>query len=188
MLATAFWWTGIGGGFLAVFVVPGLALWGLTIVIAQTYFAIRRRQTDAWKRVSVALLSVCLAPFVFAAISWTTIQLFDWGTFAVQYPSYRRIIALADQGRLPPPGKTAFQTAVDGTMFQAERKAPHRVAFPFPGGFLDNWTGILYDPASIGKRDYLRQKDGSSGDLLDNWWTIENCKKMIRNFYSCSFS
>jgi hypothetical protein len=134
------------------------------------------------------IAGVCLSPLVFAATIWIMGELFDWTALATHYSSYLRIINLAEKNRLPPPGKTGFQTFYDGTDFQAERYYPNRIAFPFPGGFLNNWQGILYDPTGIGRRINAVQKDGKPGDLLDNRWTIERCSHMVGRFYSCGFS
>ena len=185
-LSMAFFWGGIMGGFLAAFILPALAAWAAGIMALHLYRAIWRRAS--LKPAGLALLVICATPLVFFATFRLSDRIFSWGTFAANYQSYRRIIALAEQGHLPAPGKTAFQTAEDGTSYEVERKPPHRIAFEMPGGFLSNRTVVLYDPNGVGMRKGIRQKNGSTEDLFGEWWTIGGCYKLTGRFYVCGFS
>ena len=181
-----FFWDGIMGGFLAALIVPALVAWAAGIVAFHLYRAIWRR--ESWKSASLALLVICATPLVFFVTLRLSDRVFSWGTYAANYQSYRRIIILAEQGRLPARDKTAFQTAEDGTSYEVERKPPHRIAFEMPGGFLSNRTVILYDPNGIGMREGIPQKGGSKEDLFDEWWIIGGCYKLVGRFYVCGFS
>ena len=190
VLAAAVWWAGIAGAFLAIVALPALLAWATAILIFRGIRAWRVRKLPG-KAACVVLapaVLLCVAPVVFVLTAWLVGELFDWGTLAVKLPSYSHIIALSRQRQLPARGATAFQKASDGTLFEAERQEANRIAFPFPGGFLNNWNGILYDPAGVGRRGGVTRADGSREDLFDNWWTIEKCTHMIGHFYSCGFS
>jgi hypothetical protein len=182
---------GLAGSFTALVVVPVLAIWALVLAIsgaAKAWRASKSGQPEAGVTASLSLLGLLLSPLLFLAAFQATDRALAWTALAINHSSYDRIIDLAKQGRLPPPGRTARQFAADGTEFEAERTAPLRIAFALPGGFLSNWNGILYDPSGVGRRTAAVQPDGKSADLLDNWWTIENCSRMLRHYYYCSFS
>lgn len=188
LLTSALFFGGIAGGFLAMYVLPGLVLYAAAILIFHLYQLARLRDWGTGRRTGGVFAILCLAPIVFLATAWLSNEAFRWGTFAAGYRGYLHVIALAESKRLPSPGKTAFQTADNGTEFQAERKAPYRIAFPMPGGFLNRWQGVVYDPEGIGKHQTRRQKDGSMADLFDDWWTVEVCSPMIGRFYICAFT
>ena len=190
LLAAAFWWVGIAGSFLAIVAVPALLIWAAVIIALRAVQAWRIRQfpSKAAYMVLTPVAVLCATPIAFVLAFWITTELLTWGTLAVKSPSYSHIIELSLKNRLPHRGTTAFQTAEDGTLFQAERQASRRIDFPLPGGFLNNWSGILYDPAGIGRRENIIQADGTDKDLFDDWWTIEKCTHMVGHFYSCGFS
>jgi hypothetical protein len=181
-LSAVGFFAGILAGFFAMFVVPPLALFWTGIFLFHLFRGNRRPDQRE------AAIVLCSAPFVFFGLGWITIQLCLWGTFAIQYSAYQNVIALAEHNRLPPKTKTFLQTAADGTEFQIETMAPKRIVFALPGGFLNEWQGILYDPQGIGQRPGQRQENGKVQDLFDNYSTIEGCSHLIGRFYHCGFS
>jgi hypothetical protein len=188
-LATTFFFGGgFGGGLLAIPLFGGLALYMLTILGLQLYRLVQQRDRESGRQAAVAVAVLLVSPIIFFPTFWACDRLCLWGTFAAHYRGYQHVIALSEQSRLPPPGKTAFQIADNGTEFQAERDGLKRVAFPLPGGFLNNWRGIMYDPQGLGKHPPRRQKDGRVADLLADWYTIENCTPMTARFFLCAFS
>jgi hypothetical protein len=189
-LASAFWWGGILGSFVGLLTLPVLAL--LAIVVAVWAIAdvwrTRNQTTRALSIAGVTILGICLSPVLFILVFHGVEDTFTWGMLAAKYPSYVQVIDLATHRGLPAPGKTAWQGAADGTEFEAERVPPYRIAFPLPGGFLNSWQGILYDPSGFGLRTHAKQPDGTPGDLLDTWSTVEACSHMVGRFYVCDFS
>jgi hypothetical protein len=43
--------------------------------------------------------------------------------------------------------------------YQVDERPPLRVAFPWPGGILDNWCGVVYDPTGLVKKARLFKPD-----------------------------
>jgi hypothetical protein len=190
LISAAIFWYGIGGGFFAVFVSPCFAIGALIVIGSGVADGWRSRKNlrRAIVTAVVPLLGVCLSPIAFVIVMSTTDHAFVWGIFAVNQHSYARIVDLAAHNRLPRQTRPAPQFAADGTAFEAERKPPHRIAFILPGGFLNNWDGILYDPEGIGIRPHAVQSDDTPGDLFDNWWTIGGCTHIVSNYFDCGFS
>jgi hypothetical protein len=176
VVSAAFWWGGLLGSFALMAAAPVLFLWG-----ALLFLRALSRLGGAYAVLQLGLVG--LSPILFFVVLQLSSFLLAWGTLAADYRHYVHVITLAEQQRLPPPGGKAFQAADDGTLFEAERQAPHRIAFPMPGGFLNNWQGILYDPAGIGLR-----AGGSAKNLLAGISTVKHCRRMTWRFFYCSFS
>lgn len=179
---TLLFFTGFFAGFIMIWAIPLLALCWIGIFLFHLFKGNRRPDQR------VAAIVLCSAPFIFFALGWATLEVWEWGTFAVRYNGYRHVVALAEQNRLPPPAQDSWQIADNGTTFEAERTGLKRIAFPLPGGFLSEWTGILYDPQGVGQHPPQRQKDGKIEDRLNGGDTIETCSHLIGRFYRCSFS
>jgi hypothetical protein len=54
-------------------------------------------------------------------------------------PRYRAIVRAIEAGEVPPAEPR----------YIVEKGTPIRVAFPWPGGMLDNWCGVIYDPSGL---------------------------------------
>jgi hypothetical protein len=57
-------------------------------------------------------------------------------------PSYAAIIQRLESGSVPVRDDTTGDIR-----FLVDSGPPVRVAFPQPGGILDNWEGVIYDPS-----------------------------------------
>ncbi len=72
-------------------------------------------------------------------------------------------------------------TGVPGDL-SVEPGPPLRVAFPWPGGLMDNWCGAVYDPSGEvvhAEREHVRQLFGG---------TLLSCSGLERNWYLCCFT
>ena len=72
---------------------------------------------------------------------------------------------------------------------------PVRVAFPLPGGILDNWQGIVYDPTGVVLRTREFRRDWSNFDdpaLLPVkrlfGGDVQHCESMGGPWYFCQFT
>lgn len=59
--------------------------------------------------------------------------------FYAMKPRYQAIVGSIERGATP----------AAGTRYIVEAGPPLRVAFPWPGGLLDNWCGVVYDPSGL---------------------------------------
>ena len=80
----------------------------------------------------------------------------------------------------------------DGVRFQVDAGPPVRVAFPQPGGIIDNWEGVIYDPTGevLKARGWAEPgavsappgvKELFGGDLV-------SCRHVEGNYYRCWFT
>ena len=78
-----------------------------------------------------------------------------------------------------------------GVQFEVDAGPPLRVAFPQPGGIIDNWEGVVWDPTDV-VRSATGWRDGTytaspvakalfGGDLVA-------CRHVIDHFYRCWFT
>jgi hypothetical protein len=129
------------GAFLwLVWIALGVVLAGLSAVGAARHRPSRR-------------LGVAAAMFVLATIAGSRAfgpSLVRFGDrtrfrrqFARDLPLYRAIVADLERRKDAPSGQVVSQTI----RYIVEPGPPLRVAFPLPGGILDNWEGVVYDPS-----------------------------------------
>jgi hypothetical protein len=135
----------------------------------------------ALRRSGVILCSVVL----FLPVSWAG----DWMTervrFSRQRGVYDRIVAQVQGGG-------ATRGDLEGIAYDVDPGPPVRVAFPWPGGIVDNWCGIVHDPtgdvmkvnAFTGWSDEWRASPVTKlfgGDMFA-------CKVVDRPYYMCCFT
>lgn len=179
LVGAAFWWGGIAGSFLAMFLVPPLLLWAIILLVSGVIGLVRHKPSGIG-----AVVASLSSPIFFVIVLVVSGAVWDWAALAVNSAKYAEIVALAERGHLPARGKEAFQLASNGSVFEAERWPSGRIAFELPGGFLNNRSVILYDPTGVGQH-----KAGPSGeDLFDNWWTVEKCSPMLGHYFVCGLS
>ncbi|WP_165249123.1 hypothetical protein [Paludisphaera soli] len=89
--------------------------------------------------VLVLIVSPILWPHLAASGNWAQVRL----DFARNRSNYERIVAQL----MKRPDPTSGRSKIDGVSYEVEPGPPLRIAFPLPGGILDNWTAIAYDPS-----------------------------------------
>lgn len=105
----------------------------------------------------------------------------------VNYGHYEKIVASAKVRK-----RAAWYADDDGVTYSVDVGPPVRVAFN-PAGFLDNWSGIIYDPTGdVMLADGFNPVTGKflapdrvtklfDGDLVE-------CGHLWGNYYRCSFT
>ena len=122
----------------------------------------------------------------FLPVAWVAGWLGDLSRIAVEHRRYEAIIA--EYSASPRPEWFAEQC---GITFNVDPGPPVRVAFN-PGGFLDNWSGIIHDPSGeVMLADGFDEQGGFrapdritrifGGDLV-------RCRWLWGDYYSCSFT
>lgn len=193
IISIALWFGGFAGVFVAFPVAGALALVWLIIAVLALKDAWQRRQDFR------NALILGLAPFATFAIAvalalpvtWGVAWCLDWTSFLGNRSEYQEIVRLAQEGAFNGPAE-GFQEH-DGITFMIDEGRPLRVAFLMPGGFLDNWSGVIYDP---------------TGDvMLADGWDVQtgvffapervtklfygdlvSCRHLSGRFYQCSFT
>src|SRR5512145_2694315 len=114
---------------------------------------------------------------------WLTIRL----RFHFERPEYDRIVAAARA--LPAPG---YHGSGEGPSYIVDEGLPVRVAFPWPGGIIDNWCGAVYDPsAEVLKANQLyagstEWRASSVTQLFGG--DLTSCKPIDGSYYLCCFT
>ena len=84
------------------------------------------------------ILSLLGGAVLFVLLSSLSGEVLQWARFRWHRSEYNRTVQALRQG-LPVP--TTLQYLIDAG-------PPTRVAFPWPGGIIDNWCGAVYDPTA----------------------------------------
>ena len=180
------------------------ALWILTPLVWLAYgiagvslcvLALWRARRGHWSR--SLLVWAAVVPASLAAL-WVMVprleaagsrRAFEQRLRALQ-PRYEAIVARLAQ--LP---DSAERGAIDGIGYVVDAGPPLRVAFPQPGGIIDNWEGVVHDPTGVvAQAQGWSYADGQQtftappavvrlfgGDLVD-------CVPVEGPFYRCWFT
>jgi hypothetical protein len=176
---------------LILFILPGLIIIFLAVIVILTIRSTRAPLlTNGIRRRLIAVGSVPVIGILTIALAlpalWAGDRAGNLSQLAVNYTQYEVIIAQAKQsGGDSKREKHSIAHYID-------LGPPVRVAFN-QQGFLDNWSGIIYDPTGI-----VMQADGFdpvSGDFAasDNitklfGGDLVNCRHLWGNYYDCSFT
>lgn len=187
------WAAGFLGVFFGFVVVPFIGLLWIMVLVSAVIEAWSQR--DEWKLAvlvfsipfpALALLAVLAIPIVQSL----NIGL-DWVWFFTKRSQLEKIVTLAEDGQFDPTAPGFHDH--EGTDFLVDSGPPVRIAFKLPGGLLDNWSSVIYDPTGEVTRaagfdpglgafkapDSITRLFG--GDLLF-------CRPMRGDFYRCQFT
>ncbi len=169
----------------AVYALAGLVLF---------FLAIRRARRKRWPRaptiaaVAIPVLAVALW-FTLPSLAAAGDQFWFQRRFHILQPQYKAIIQqLARAAERPERGETA------GITFQVDSGAPLRVAFPQPGGIIDNWEGVVYDPtgavaSATGWRAGVPGNYSASPNVVNLFGgDLVQCQHVEGRFYRCWFT
>jgi hypothetical protein len=185
------------GGFVGVpFVfIAALALaisWLILLLPSLQVARVRRdRPKQALYAATAPLGAIGLALVLALPVVWAVAWTFDWASFLNNRSDYEEVVRLAQEGRFD--ANVRDYQEHDGTTFMLDAGPPRRVAFPMPGGFLDNWSGVIYDPTGdVMLADGFDSESGefTAPDRVTKlfYGDIVSCKHMLDSFYSCSFT
>lgn len=198
--ALGFWF--IGGLLLAFFNRPlNDALWVLTAFVYIAYFlvgiilsvicvvnAIRTRNLYSRGSAVGFICSGLLLIFLIPPIASFGERLIVKYRFDSHIAQYQHIVSEANAGRMP-----SGYGIDESIRFHVDQGPPIRVAFPQPGGTLDNWEGIVYDPTGdVLKAQGWTGPDGkltAPSDIISLFGgTLVSCIKIDGDYYRCSFT
>ena len=182
----------VGLGFV-LFILGGPALLAVLLVGSAVLFGAgfrQARQSNDWATRSIAALST---PFLL-----TVTILASWGLYragylfgeltrlSVNHSHYEAIIAKAQAS------KEAKWLGEDrGVKYSVDRGPPVRVAFDGEG-FLDNWSGIVFDPTGEVMKAHGFDARGKffAPDRITKLFggDMVSCRHLWGNYYDCSFT
>lgn len=180
------------GFFRIIFGIPAMAIGVVVMAIALFWqgIGLARQPYPSAQRILAGLAApTMLTASVLIALpsSWAGGWLGDLTRLLVNFPHYERIIA---QARKNP--KPAWFANDGGVIYSVDVGPPVRVAFN-PGGFLDNWSGTIFDPTGdVMLADGFDARTGKfvapdritklfNGDLV-------GCRHLWGDYYTCSFT
>jgi hypothetical protein len=138
-----------------------ITLW-LGLVGLAGFIAIRGFRERTWAKASGLLLGLAMAGAMQGSVGGRIGLL---ARFYTLRPSYQEVIEAIEAG----------MDRSGGPRHLVERGRPLRVAFPWPGGILDNWCGVVYDPSGLVMKAKRFQPDLSNfGDP-----TLQDVKKLF---------
>lgn len=158
------------------------------VKLARQAAAGRRRVIAALAAPAMMLGTILLGWPAFAAGGYSG----TWSRLMVNRGHYETIIAKARNGERSPSSTSAFEED-GGVEYIVDQGPPVRVAFNPEGLFLDNWSGIIFDPTGdVMRADGFDPKTGEfaapdqvtklfGGDLV-------GCRRIWRDYYRCHFT
>lgn len=193
-ITSGFMWFGGFLGILVALVAAFVLIVSWVIVFAAGLRAawVRRLEPRRAFYAGVAAVGALVLAFVVALpVMWAVAWSLDWASFLTNQTGYREVVRLAQKGGFDP-SKAGYQE-YEGTEFMLDAGPPIRVAFPMPGGFLDNWSGVIYDPT--GEVMLADGFDARTGEFVAPehitklfYGDIVSCRHMLGDFYRCSFT
>jgi hypothetical protein len=163
-------------------VIWGIALLGLELL------RLRRPQRRRAVAVELAAMVVVAVAFLPTARmgAWLTATI----RFRLQRPRYERLIA--ELSSVPSDRR---EHRWHGIRYIAEQGPPLRVAFPWPGGILDNWCGVVYDPTKLVLQannftgDWEKWRQQVPGEVIVLFGgDMLHCNEIDPPFYYCCFT
>ncbi|WP_121118084.1 hypothetical protein [Croceibacterium ferulae] len=192
VISAVMWFGGFIGVPVAMLAACGLTLaWVVLFVVSLNAAWDCRQDLGKSLLASVAPLGAFgLAVALALPVMWATAWVFDWTFVLRNHSSFQEIVRVAEAGRFD--GSAGGYQEYKGTTFLIDEGPPKRVAFLKPGGFLDNWSGIVYDPTGdvmladgwIATGQFVAPERITKlfdGDLV-------SCRPLLKNFYNCSFT
>ena len=142
-------------------------------------------------RAGTAVAIIATGVFLFVPCIWLTSTAVTWATLAYNYSTYSRIVVESQRGIIEPDPYTQYRSRY-GTTFVLDTGPPIRVAFPFEGGILDNWEGIVYDPtdAVSQAKGFTQNNEFTAPDNIKSLFggDIVACSPMTTHYYHCTFT
>lgn len=170
-----------------------LVLWSIAGLALLVFLLWRSRKMGRWRGalIGAAALALAWALLVFAGgeVGWAGTKC----RFSQLKPDYlERITELRDDPGVHGDG---WHSAEFGYYLVSARPSL-RVAFPWPGGAIDNWSGVIYDPTG-----FVMESNRFRGDF-SNWFdpdladvkqifpgeTLFGCRLLEGPFYFCWFT
>jgi hypothetical protein len=193
VISAAMWFGGIIGAILAVPI--GIILagsWIAVVVIGVRAAWLQRTERGfAIRAAATPALGFMLACALALPVVWSVAWALNWASFLGNYRAYKETTQLAETGAFDK--QAGIWQEHDGVDFIIDTGPPRRLAFPKPGGFLDNWSGVIYDPTGVVMRaDGFDPITGefAAPDRITKLFDgdLVSCSHLIDDFYDCSFT
>ncbi len=163
----------------------GVVLLGTALVLA-----VRRRSRPYAIAAGVMVVALAAAWFGGGRLAWIGSRWLLHHRFERDLPRYEAVVQRVL--RSPPMPDTTPYRARD---YLVDEGPPRRVAFPWPGGMLDNWSGIVYDPTGVVLRvtrlnpDWSNSSDPSLQPVMRLFGgTMYYCERVRGPWYFCRFT
>lgn len=193
VISAAIWLGGILGAFVALPIGMAMAVGWIVVLVTAARAAWHKRSEPgvAVRSAAMPILSLLLACALVLPVLWGVAWTLNWASFLGHYRAYGEIIDRAESGAFDK--QAGLWQDQDGVDFVFDAGPPRRMAFPNPGGFLDNWSGIVYDPTGdVMKADGFHPITGefAAPDRITKLFEgdLVSCRHMLGSFYLCSFT
>ena len=191
--STVMWFGGFAGIWFALLAASVLALSWLVVLILglRSAWVWREEPRKALYALVAPLVTLALALALALPVMWFAAWAFDWISFLSHRDRYEEVVRFAQEGQFDADAREYQEH--DGITFTLDAGPPRRVAFPNPGGFLDNWSGVIYDPT--GEVKLAAGFDSGTGEFVAPdritklfGGDLVSCRHLLGSFYNCSFT
>jgi hypothetical protein len=185
----------LASDYISILVAVPVIVWATFGLILAGVSGWRLRRADRRRRAATTLLCIATGVVAFLPTCELGASVRKRVRFAVERPRYEKVIlTLQDSIRTtgyPAGGRHDYE----GVVYVVELGPPLRLAFPWPGGIIDNWCGAVYDPTSA-----VLQANNFTGDWSK--WEAQvgpeirgmfggdllHCSELKSPFYHCCFT
>ena len=180
-------------------VIPAAICFGLVLLLSWLLLAgygfmrgwkLRQRPSQAIVAAGAPWVAIALVVLLALPVAHVTLAGLIRVTLLTKRSSYEAIIVKAKTGAFQPGDS---RQSYDGTDFILDEGPPMRLAFPLPGGVLDNWSGIVFDPTGdvTLARGFAKGGDGFTAPPAVHalfGGDIVTCDHLSGDFYYCTFT
>jgi hypothetical protein len=173
---------------IAGFIYLAFLLLGLVLFITTAILAYRNRNIYALAAAASFIVLGGGLLFVAPALSRFGNDLIVGYRFRTHHADYDRITSMAISGKL---SKSSGE--IEGVRYEIDKGSTIRVAFPQPGGILDNWEGIIYDPTGevLKAKGWVgpEPKFSAPPEIVSLFGgQIVSCSHLLGDYYRCWFT
>ena len=168
------------------------AAFGLVLAVLSAW---RLRRADQRRKAAATLLCIATGVVLFLPIAQLGASLTTRIRFAVERPRYEKVISTLQDSIRTTGQPAAGRHDYEGVVYVVNSGPPLRLAFPWPGGMIDNWCGAVYDPTSA-----VLQANNFTGEW-SKWdeqvapeikgmfgGDLVHCSELRSPFYHCCFT
>jgi hypothetical protein len=185
----------LAADYLWIFALLPWIIWAAVGVVLAVKAGWRLRRVDQRRTAGAALLCIATGALAFLPTAQLGASLTTKIRFALERPRYEKVISTLNDSIVTTGHPAGGRHDYEGLAYVVESGPPLRLAFPWPGGMLDNWCGAVYDPTSAVLKannftgDWSKWDDQVpleikrmfGGDLL-------HCSELKSPFYHCCFT
>jgi hypothetical protein len=185
----------LGYAYLWILILIPVIIWAIFGLVLGVVSGWRLRRADQRRRAAATLLCIAAGVVVFLPTMQLGAALTDRIRFAVERPRYQKVISMLQDSIRTTGFPAAGRHDYEGLVYVVHSGRPLRLAFPWPGGIIDNWCGAVYDPTSAVLMannftgDWAKWEEQVDPEIKGMFGgDLVHCSELKSPFYHCCFT